>query len=119
MANHPAIHELGKRFRAERALLESILDSSTALTGPLAEGMVILRHRTQQIRPLFLELEQLQAAGRLTTPLEEMLGSFIHLSVNRLLSSAQRAQEMVIYHFLARLYESRISRTSQADRSII
>jgi len=36
--------------------------------------------------------------------------SFAHMHVNRLLRSAQRAQELVLYEMLDRLYASRAAR---------
>lgn len=119
LTDHSVIRQLGARFRAERELLATLLDPPPTAAGPLAEGSAILRTRTRQIRPLFLEQEQLAATGGLTASLEEMLESFIHMSVNRLLTSAQRAQEMVIYQFLARWYESQIGRARQSSRSLV
>ena len=109
LADPLAGHRVGDRFRAERQRLATLLDPTSTLEGPLAQGMALLRARTQQLQPLFLELEQLEAAGSLTTSLDQLLGSFIHMSVNRLLSSAQRAQEKVIYEFLTRLYSSQLA----------
>jgi hypothetical protein len=37
----------------------------------------------------------------------------IHMSVNRLLMSSQRAQEMILYDFLGRIYASRLAREGQ------
>ena len=39
-----------------------------------------------------------------------MAASFVHMHVNRLIRSAQRAHEMVLYDFLHLLYESREAR---------
>lgn len=38
------------------------------------------------------------------------LGSHLHMMANRLLRNAQRAQEMLIYDFLDRVYGSRLAR---------
>jgi len=43
--------------------------------------------------------------------LTELALSYAHMIANRLLRSAQRRQEMVIYDFLARLYESQAARS--------
>jgi hypothetical protein len=52
----------------------------------------------------------LRRSGRLARPLADLAASFLHMHANRLLRSAQRAQELVLYDFLARLYESRAAR---------
>ena len=41
----------------------------------------------------------------------ELSPSYIHMHVNRLLRSVQRAHEVVLYDFLTRLYESQIARS--------
>lgn len=50
--------------------------------------------------------------GVLTTPMDAILASLIHMSVNRLLSSAQRAN-----HMLARLYEGRLGRARTSGKN--
>lgn len=63
-----------------------------------------------RLRPLFLETERRATLGENPCNLDPMLGSFIHMSVNRLLGAAQREQEGVVYHFLARWYQSKLAR---------
>jgi len=53
-------------------------------------------------------------------PLAELAASFLHMSINRILRSAHRAQELVLYDFLARLYQSASARSqSPALRAVI
>ncbi len=56
------------------------------------------------------ELAERERAGRLTSPVRVMASSFTHMHLNRILRSSARAQEMVIYHLLGRLYESEAAR---------
>ena len=58
------------------------------------------------------ELKACAEAGRLSVSLASLATRHIHMHANRLLRSAQRQQEMVIYDFLARLYDSRLARTA-------
>jgi len=46
----------------------------------------------------------------MTVPPEVIAESLLHLHVNRLLTGDQRAQELVLYDFLERLYRSRCAR---------
>jgi thiopeptide-type bacteriocin biosynthesis protein len=106
---------VGKRFRTERARLEALLaagpdpdpDSGGGPRSPLAEGIRALRDRSAHVAPATRELRQLAAAGQLTEPLPELAASFVHMHVNRLLRSAQRAQELVLYELLDRAYTAR------------
>ena len=47
-------------------------------------------------------------------PVERLTGSYLHMHANRMLRAAHRAQEAVLYHFLERLYESRVARQKPA-----
>jgi hypothetical protein len=58
------------------------------------------------------ELCQLSQAGRLSTTMTDLARSVAHMHVNRLLRSAHRAQELVLYELLDRAYSSRAGRRS-------
>ncbi len=62
------------------------------------------------MRPRVERLRDLHARGRLTASLEDLAASLGHMHVNRVLRSAQRAHEMVLYDLLDRLYLSRAAR---------
>jgi thiopeptide-type bacteriocin biosynthesis protein len=104
-------HQLGAKFRPERKSLEALLDPMAKADPRLAPGLEVLRGRSAQLAPVMAEMKALAQTGRLSVPLAALAPSFLHMHANRLLRSAQRAQEIVLYDFLARLY------TAQAARS--
>jgi lantibiotic biosynthesis protein len=99
---------LGERFRRERATLESLFDADAA--HPLRPALDILAARRARQAPLVAELRAAALAGRLTQPLPSLAVSLVHMHVNRMLRTAARAHELVIYDFLQRLYEGRRAR---------
>jgi thiopeptide-type bacteriocin biosynthesis protein len=101
---------LGKKFRAERRSLMALLDPDPTADARLAPGLEILRRRSEWLVPVIGELQARARAGRLTVPLPELAVSYLHMHANRMLRSAHRAQELVLYDLLARLYESRAAR---------
>jgi thiopeptide-type bacteriocin biosynthesis protein len=82
--------QLGARFRKEGKALQALLEPAQA-PDPLAPALAVLRRRSERLRQ----------------PLAGLAASYLHMHANRLLRSAQRAQEMVLYDFLYRLYQSR------------
>jgi thiopeptide-type bacteriocin biosynthesis protein len=98
---------LGAKFRRERSALERLL----------APGADSQTHRilAERSRALSVSISDLRASE---VDLERVAASIIHMSTNRLLRSSGRAQELVIYNFLERLYQSRLAspRTRPADR---
>ncbi len=59
-------------------------------------------------------IRSLAQASTLTVALDDLVGSFIHMHVNRLISSNPRLHELVMYDFLSRYYRSEIA---QAEKS--
>jgi thiopeptide-type bacteriocin biosynthesis protein len=102
--------QLGAKFRQERKSLEALLDPASDEASPLAPGIAVLRERSDQLAPVVAALRGAERAGRLALSLAELAPSYVHMHANRMLRSAQRAQELVLYDFLSRLYESRIAR---------
>jgi thiopeptide-type bacteriocin biosynthesis protein len=104
--------QVSQRYRAERARLEALLDPGQAPPAPLAVGLEALRRRSLRLAPVTAELRRLSQAGRLSATLTDIARSHAHMHVNRLLRSAQRAQELVLYELLDRAYSSRAGRRS-------
>ena len=103
-------HQLGDKFRKERKSLTALLDRAGDEESPLQPGLLALDRRSERLAPIIADLKAREQAGGLSRPLTELAASYIHMHANRLLRSAQRAQELVIYDFLNRIYESEAAR---------
>jgi thiopeptide-type bacteriocin biosynthesis protein len=106
-AGDPFWRQLGERFRRERASLEALLDRTRDEGSPFAPGLEAFAARTERLRPVIAALRE----APLTVPLTEVLASLVHMHVNRLLRSGQRAHEVVLHYFLDRLYEGQEARS--------
>jgi lantibiotic biosynthesis protein len=103
--------QLGQHFRAERAGLEELLRcGSDHWLGP---GYGLLHNRSAHVGPIAERLRGLAMAGRLTVPVEIWVASIAHMAANRLLRSAQRAHELVLWDWLARLYHAHLARAGR------
>jgi thiopeptide-type bacteriocin biosynthesis protein len=103
---------VGDRYRAERAGLEALLDPGRSPPAVLAPGLQALRRRSRRLTPVTAELRRLGQAGCLSATLTNIAMAYAHMHVNRLLRSAQRAQELVLYELLDRAYSGQAGRTS-------
>ena len=101
---------LGDKYRKERAALDPLLDPARDADSELAPGLERLVARSTANAPIIAELRSAAARGALAVPLSELAGSYIHMHINRLIRSAQRAHELVLYDLLVRLYEGRLAR---------
>ena len=79
----------------------------------MAASVAALRRRSAVIAPLGRVLQSLTEEGVITVAVPELALSLAHMHVNRMLRSAQRAQELVLYEMLGRAYSSRAARGSR------
>ena len=77
---------------------------------PIGPGIEVLLDRSRRMAPIAAELRQAEREGRLTAPIGDLAASYLHMHANRLLRSAARSQELVMYDFLARLYRAQWAR---------
>ena len=101
--------KVSDRFRAERQYLEKLLAGPAGGEFP-ETALAALQSYAESLKEIREELERKQQAGELTCTIQELAGSFVHMHLNRLFRSAPNAQEMVLYDFLARSYDSRLAR---------
>ncbi len=103
--------QIGERFRRERQSLFELLarDPAHDRDSELAPGLEILALRSTHVRSIAGALR----AGSLDAPIASFAGSLVHMHINRLLHASQRAQELVLYDFLHRWYDSRRARQSE------
>ena len=99
------------RFRQERKAIEALIQPNHRSSIPeLAAGLEALEQRSIASLTTIAEMRRAEARGELTRSLESIAHSIIHMYCNRVLRSAQRIQELVIYEFLTRLYDSQLAR---------
>jgi thiopeptide-type bacteriocin biosynthesis protein len=106
----PTKRVLGERYRAERKALEELLELDEGADHPLAPGIELLRERSRRLAPVVERLREREE--RLSVPLDSLLWSYAHMHANRLLRGAHRAQELVLYELLHRVYASRLARAA-------
>ncbi len=108
--------QLDGKQRRERRTVEALLDQAPGGTGEVAAGLAVLRRRSERNAPIAAELRRLEAAGRLTMPVAQLAPSLVHMQVNRMIRSAQRAHELVLYDLLSAIYDSRAARAAKEVR---
>lgn len=102
--------QLDQRFRKEWRSLLPLLDPSGDAESELAPALAVLRRRSERLAPVVAELRELEAAGRLNPTIPDLAPSYVHMYVNRMIRSAARAHEMVLYDFLHQLHVSNAAR---------
>jgi class I lanthipeptide synthase len=102
--------QLDQKFRAERKAVEPLLDPANDAASPMAPALALLRERSRQLAPVMAELARLEEAGRLSATRADLAPSYAHMHVNRMIRSAARAHELVLYDMLYQIHQSRAAR---------
>ena len=101
---------LARRLRAERRALEALVTGSTDKDARFADFADVFRQRSEATGEIVRQFRDLEEAGDLECPLDELLRSLTHMHANRLLPASARAQELVLHDFLQRTYRSLAAR---------
>ena len=102
---------LGRTWRGQQRGIFELLDLLAAPGDTPYPALAALRRRGEASAALLGELRRRSDAGMLTAPLPDVIQSLCHLHAIRLLRSAARLQELVIYDLLERTYRARQART--------
>jgi lantibiotic biosynthesis protein len=104
------LHRLNDHYRAQRAAVETALGPASALPEELKDGAAILERRNERMLPVLTELRRLEREDQLIDTVGGLLGSFLHMSINRLIRDDSRGVETMIYDFLDRTYHAALAR---------
>lgn len=104
--------QLDKRFRDERATIRGFLLQENEFYQPFYE---ILSLKSKNTAAIIEQIRELYQNDKLTPNLDSLLGSYIHMLLNRIFKSKQRLNELVIYSLLYRFYRSEIARRRKSS----
>lgn len=76
---------------------------------------LILRRRTEQMGPIIQKFKKMEHEGKLKVSLLNLLNSYVHMAVNRIIPEMARLHEAVIYDFLYQYYKSVQAKVNKFD----
>jgi len=109
-ASDAVARDIGAKYRAEHGAIAELLAPDEAASGSWPAERAVFRRRSQRSAGACESLRQLAAGSKLTLPLGEIAASLLHMTCNRLLRSAARTHELVLYDFLHRHYKGAVAR---------
>jgi thiopeptide-type bacteriocin biosynthesis protein len=115
--------QIGAKYRAHSSALATVLtpDAGADAAGDAppdawARERAILASRSARSAATCESLRRLAAESKLTLPLDEIAPALLHMHCNRLLRSAARRHELVLYDFLHRHYKGLVARAASERR---
>ena len=107
--NNDYRRQFGQKYRTEKSRIEKILDKNSeqddkyvALFQPILENSKAAKVIIEEIKSKILEIE--------SPSLNNLLSSYIHMTLNRLFRTQQRTHELILYDYLFRYYNSLLAR---------
>jgi len=108
--------QLDKKFRDERQYIINVMNKELDENSEIKPLFNLLSQKSEKIKPITQKILELQSNNKLQIPLNDLIGSYIHMLMNRLFKSKQRVHEMVIYDFLFRYYKSEIAKKKYSPK---
>ena len=102
--------QLDKKFRDERQYINDIMNRESDDKSEMRPLFELLKQKSLRIKHITKEILSIEKENMLLRPLDDLMGSHIHMLMNRLFKSKQRMHEMIIYDFLFRYYKSEIAK---------
>ncbi|THU34977.1 hypothetical protein FAM09_23605 [Niastella caeni] len=112
-------NQLNNKYRKYRKQIEQALDPVQDDTNDLQPIMAVLKQRSEQLAPVIDKIKGRLQINEPEVTLSELLFSYIHMVVNRSVSSKPRVHELVMYDLLHQYYRSVVAREKQKTSSKI
>jgi len=116
--NHNLKEQMEQKFRKDRAVINELMDRNNDQVSEMLPLFQFLAQKSAAVQPIAEQILALNKNNRLGMPLNDLMGSYSHMMVNRLFKSKQRTHEMVLYDFLHRYYKSEIARRKYSQINI-
>jgi thiopeptide-type bacteriocin biosynthesis protein len=110
--------QLDAKFRKERAKINLILQKDHPIPDNLSSLIKIIDKKSLSIEPTIKTLIDYNENKKLQVSLQDLIGSYIHMMINRIFKSKQRLHEFVLYDFLFRFYKSEIAKQKKLSSAL-
>lgn len=106
--NKDSRKQLGVKFRKYKDEVENTLNNELQ-----PEFSKILKKKSEDIELIVAQLLNLKNENSLEVELNDLLFSYIHMLVNRMMRTNQRKYELVLYDFMQMFYTSKLARKNK------
>ena len=109
--------QLNDKYRDNRKMIDTAMKSGEELPAEWQPLIGILKEKSRLLAPVVAAISMLSAEEQDGPSVREMLGSYSHMMLNRIITTEARTHELVIYDFLVRYYKSQIARDGELAAS--
>lgn len=110
--------QLSNTYRKHKVAIENIMDGNMDSANELFPLIEILKEKSIAIKPIVVQLKQMAQHQKIAPSLNDLMSSYIHMLVNRIVTSSPRQHELVIYDILYNYYRSAIAREKKKSKQL-
>tara|TARA_R110000765_G_scaffold159523_1_gene263349 strand:- start:2475 stop:3362 length:888 start_codon:yes stop_codon:yes gene_type:complete len=108
--SRPLKKQLDDKYRKERKNIEIFMVFNKESEPDYEPILAILENKKKLLQRIAIKILEIKNERRLELSLDQLMGSYIHMLMNRLFKSKNRLNEMVCYDFLYRYYRTSIAK---------
>lgn len=108
---------LSDKYRTFRGEIDYILETDADINHEYYNVWSIFKTRSNNFAAIVGKIKQF-VNDKSIISLDSLMGSYIHMFVNRFMKSNQRLHEFVMYDFLYNFYRSQLARDEQSQSSL-
>lgn len=116
--SRPLKKQLDDKYRKYRAKIDAFMVFQAGDNPDYGPILEVLERKKRNITLVANAVLKHRDEKTLEVPLNDLMGSYIHMLMNRLFRSRNRMHEMVCYDFLYRYYRSAIARKKKGKNAI-
>lgn len=109
---------LDSKFRKLKARVEQVLDRTQDAESDYYPIIGLLEERSRENKAAIAQILGLRENGLLQVELNNLLGSLLHMNLDRLFMGRNRTNEFVVYDLLSRYYKSISARQRQLQKNM-
>jgi thiopeptide-type bacteriocin biosynthesis protein len=114
-----AKEQLNNKYRGIKPVISDVLNYESTDDVLINDLHSILHERSIGLKPIADRILLLKNNDQSYPSIEELLNSYIHMALNRILKSKHNLSELVIYDFMWRIYRSEIAKSSKMQNSLV
>lgn len=107
---------LDNKFRTLRSQIKNVLDETLDATQEHYPILELLKERSKKMKPIIQTILEMNNDGTLQANLYDLIGSYIHMNLDRLFMGRNRTNEFVVYDLLAKHYKSILAQQKQLSK---
>ena len=104
--------QLDRKYRMYKDQLENTIKGNEAFINKIS---AIEKIRSNNIQTVAKKIDKLYIKGMIEIPLDRLLASYIHMTMNRVFRTRLRLHELVVYDFLSRFLISEIAKNKNRN----